>query len=195
MYKGSVIDEAHEIRRAIELIQLGARMPVLEKELTLSRGRLICLYRELKNASPPKGMLPFSTDWYFTWLPNIHSSLFYNIYMFLKDEAKCSRLDGLTRAYRLYLEHCECAETERVLSFTRAWTLLRFFDGGLLTMTRCNVCSGRFVRPVRDANRPLTCCMCVPPSRAGTARKVRSRTGAEFGELPEPIYGSLADVR
>ncbi|CAD6533548.1 Flagellar transcriptional regulator FlhC [Paraburkholderia hiiakae] len=179
MYKGSVTEEAREVLRAIELIQLGARMPVLEKELTLSRNRLIRLYRELKNASPPKGMLPFSADWYFTWLPNIHASLFYNIYLFLTERAKCSRLDALTRAYRLYLEHCESAETERVLSFTRAWTLLRFFEGGLLTLSSCTVCSGRFVRHVRDAHKPTACCICVPPARAGMTRAARANRNPE----------------
>ncbi|HKT92260.1 MAG TPA: flagellar transcriptional regulator FlhC [Paraburkholderia sp.] len=179
MYKGSVTEEAREVLRAIELIQLGARMPVLEKELTLSRNRLIRLYRELKNASPPKGMLPFSADWYFTWLPNIHASLFYNIYLFLTDRAKCGRLDALTRAYRLYLEHCESAETERVLSFTRAWTLLRFFEGGLLTLSSCTVCSGRFVRHVRDAHKPTACCICVPPARAGMTRAARTNRNPE----------------
>ena len=179
MYKGSVTEEAREVLRAIELIQLGARMPVLEKELTLSRNRLIRLYRELKNASPPKGMLPFSADWYFTWQPNIHASLFYNIYLFLTERAKCSRLDALTRAYRLYLEHCESAETERVLSFTRAWTLLRFFEGGLLTLSSCTVCRGRFVRHVRDAHKPTACCICVPPARAGMTRAARASRNAD----------------
>ena len=179
MYKGSVTEEAREVLRAIELIQLGARMPVLEKELTLSRNRLIRLYRELKNASPPKGMLPFSADWYFTWLPNIHASLFYNIYLVLTDRANCSRLDALSRAYRLYLEHCEGAETERVLSFTRAWTLLRFFEGGLLTLSSCTVCSGRFVRHVRDAHKPAACCICVPPARAGMTRAARANRSTE----------------
>jgi flagellar transcriptional activator FlhC len=179
MYKGSVTEEAREVLRAIELIQLGARMPVLEKELTLSRNRLIRLYRELKNASPPKGMLPFSADWYFTWLPNIHASLFYNIYLFLTDRAKCSRLDALTRAYRLYIEHCESAETERVLSFTRAWTLLRFFEGGLLTLSSCTVCHGRFVRHVRDAHKPTACCICMPPARAGMTRAARASRATE----------------
>ncbi|QGZ65450.1 flagellar transcriptional regulator FlhC [Paraburkholderia acidisoli] len=170
MYKGSVTEEAREVLRAIELIQLGARMPVLEKELTLSRNRLIRVYRELKSTSPPKGMLPFSADWYFTWLPNIHASLFYNVFLFLKDTAKCSRLDALTRAYRLYIEHCEHSDSERVLSFTRAWTLLRFFEGGLLTLSRCNVCTGRFVRHMSDGHKPFTCSLCAPPSRAGATR-------------------------
>lgn len=181
MYKGSVTEEAREVMRANELIQLGARMPVLEKELNLSRNRLIRLYREIKDASPPKGMLPFSADWYFTWLPNIHASLFYNIFLYIKDEAQCNRLDALTRAYRLYLEHCDCAETERVLSFTRAWTLLRFFEGGLLALTRCGTCTGRFVRPMRDANKPYTCCVCAPPSRAGVTRAMLESRNGESG--------------
>lgn len=168
-HKSTVADDAREMLRATELIELGARMPVLEKELNLSRSRLVRLYREITNASPPKGMLPFSADWYFTRLPNVHASLFYNIYLFLKGEAACTRLDALTRAYRLYLEHCRCTESERVLSFTRAWTLLRFFEGGLLTLTRCSVCSGRFVNHAHQAGRMSNCCVCTAPSHSGAS--------------------------
>lgn len=163
MYKGSVAEEAREVLRAIELIRLGARMPVLERELALSRDRISRIYRETKRALPPKGALPFSTDWYFARLPNIHASLFYNIYLFLRDEAKCSRFDALTRAYRLYLEHCESAQIERVLSFTRAWSLLRFFEGRLLTLTRCAACSGRFVRRMQETHAGSPCLMCAAP--------------------------------
>jgi hypothetical protein len=53
---------------------------LLESEVSLSRERLLKLYKELKGVSPPKGMLPFSTDWFLTWQPNIHSSLFINIH-------------------------------------------------------------------------------------------------------------------
>jgi hypothetical protein len=67
----SVVLEAREIQLAIELIELGARLQLLEAETSLSRDRLIKLYKELKGASPPKGMLPFSTDWFVTWLPNM----------------------------------------------------------------------------------------------------------------------------
>jgi flagellar transcriptional activator FlhC len=199
MYKGSVTEDARELLRAIELIQLGARMPVLEKELKLSRTRMNRLYRELKGASPPKGMLPFSADWYFTWLPNVHASLFYNIYLFLRDVARCERLDALTRAYRLYLEHCHCVAAERVLSFTRAWTLLRFFEGGLLTLASCTVCSGRFVRHAHEAGKPLTCSVCAPPSRAGTARPLTSvepapQTNSLYGDAPEEMMVMLTKV-
>lgn len=44
----------------------GARLQMLESETQLSRGRLIKLYKELRGSPPPKGMLPFSTDWFMT---------------------------------------------------------------------------------------------------------------------------------
>ena len=50
----------------MELISLGARLQMLESETQLSRGRLIKLYKELRGSPPPKGMLPFSTDWFMT---------------------------------------------------------------------------------------------------------------------------------
>lgn len=58
----SVISEAQQILLASELIRLGARLQLLESETTLSRERLLKLYKELRGVSPPKGMLPFSTN-------------------------------------------------------------------------------------------------------------------------------------
>jgi len=79
----SVLNESRQIERAAMLIQMGARMQVLESETTLSYERLIRLYKEIAGKSPSKGQLPFSTDWFLTWQENIHSSLFLNIYEYL----------------------------------------------------------------------------------------------------------------
>ncbi len=83
MAEKSIVQEAKDIQLAMELISLGARLQMLESETQLSRGRLIKLYKELRGSPPPKGMLPFSTDWFMTWEQNIHSSMFYNAYSFL----------------------------------------------------------------------------------------------------------------
>ncbi len=80
MAKRSVVAEVREITLAIELIELGARLQLLEAETGLSRDRLIKLYKELKGVS-----LPFSTDWFMTWQPNIHSSLFHAIFRFIDE--------------------------------------------------------------------------------------------------------------
>lgn len=62
----SIVQEARDIQLAMELITTGARLQMLESETQLSRGRLIKLYKELRGSPPPKGMLPFSTDWFMT---------------------------------------------------------------------------------------------------------------------------------
>lgn len=174
MSEKSLLNEMQQVQLAIDLIELGARLQVLETETDLSRGRLIRLYKEVRGVSPPKGMLPFSTDWFVTWLPNIHSSLFYNIYENLVLSHGCERMEAFVKAYRLYLEHVELSEdSEVVLGLTRAWTLVRFFESAMLELVRCTSCSGRFVAHAHAPKRGYVCGICQPPSRAGKTRKQR----------------------
>ena len=174
MTKKSVVSEAQEIHLAIELIQLGARLQLLETEVSLSRERLIKLYKELKGMSPPKGMLPFSTDWFLTWQPNIHSSLYINIYKFLVEHAGASGIEAVMKAYKLYLEQMPPAPGEEsVLSLTRAWTLVRFFQGNMLLLAPCSKCQGKFVVNALDLNDDYLCGLCHMPSRAGKTRKAK----------------------
>src|SRR5215813_3927469 len=121
MRNKSVVTEAKEINLAVELVKLGARLQVLEAETTLSRERLLRLYKEVKGASPPKGMLPFSTDWFMSWQPNIHSSLFMDIHRYLVDHGGATGTEAIIKSYRLYLEHVQVRGLEQVLSLTRAW--------------------------------------------------------------------------
>jgi len=167
----SLVDEMHQVQLAIELIELGARLQVLETETELSRTRLIKLYKEVRGMSPPKGMLPFSADWFVTWLPNVHSSLFYNIYLGLLEGAECERIDAFVKAYRLYEEQVSLEGAESVLGLTRAWTLVRFFESDLLQLTTCTRCEGHFVAHAHSPIHDYVCGICQPPSRAGKTRK------------------------
>ncbi|MDE1181260.1 flagellar transcriptional regulator FlhC [Paraburkholderia sp.] len=171
MVTKSIVLEVREISLATELIRLGARLQLLEAETSLSRDRLIKLYKELKGVSPPKGMLPFSTDWFMTWQPNAHSSLFYNVYRFLAGHGRCPTIQSIVKSYRLYLEHVALNQEEAVLSLTRAWTLVRFFDSGMLQMTSCRRCGGHFVAHAHDPQHDFICGLCQPPARAGKTRK------------------------
>lgn len=166
-----------EIQLVIELTSLGARLQLLESETSLSRERLIKIYKELKGVSPPKGMLPFSTDWFLTWQPNIHSSLFMNIHQYLIEHAQVSGIHALIKAYKLYLEHIPPApKQESVLSITRAWTLIRFFDNKMLTLTCCNRCGGNFVSNKYDLHSNYICGLCRVPSRAGKSKRKSSQS-------------------
>lgn len=179
MSKKSVISEAQEIQLAIELINLGARLQLLESEVSLSRERLLNLYKELRGVSPPKGMLPFSTDWFVTWQPNIHSSLFMNIYKFLVDNAGISGIEAVMKAYKLYLEQVPFnPDEEPVLSLTRAWTLVRFFNSKMLTTACCDKCHGQFVVHPLDLNNHYVCGLCNMPSRAGKTKKAKEAEDA-----------------
>jgi flagellar transcriptional activator FlhC len=184
MSKKSVVTEAQEIQLAVELVKLGARLQLLESETSLSRERLLKIYKELKGVSPPKGMLPFSTDWFITWQPNIHSSLFINIYKYLVEHAQISGIQAVIKAYKLYLEQAEPENNEEpVLSLTRAWTLVRFFDSKMLTTTCCKECGGQFVVHHLDLHNDYICGLCHMPSRAGKTKKSKEHA-AESDAMP-----------
>jgi flagellar transcriptional activator FlhC len=164
-----------QVQLAIDLIELGARLQILETETDISRGRLLRLYKEVRGISPPKGMLPFSTDWFITWMANIHASLFYGIYRELMRGGKCERMDGFVKAYRLYLEQVALDENaEAVLGLTRAWTLVRFFESGLFEMAECTHCHGHYVMHAHTPSQDYVCGICRPPSRAGKTGKRRA---------------------
>jgi len=192
MASKSVVLEVQEITLAIELIELGARLQLLEAETSLSRDRLIRLYKELKGVSPPKGMLPFSTDWFMTWQPNFHSSLFYNTYRFITDHGGCRAIESIVKSYRLYLEHVQLHGDEPVLSLTRAWTLVRFFDSGMLQMSTCCRCGGHFVAHAHEPRRGFVCGLCQPPSRAGKTKKSAERAGTPARTATVGMAGARA---
>jgi flagellar transcriptional activator FlhC len=180
MRNKSILQEAEDIRLAVEMVQLGARMQMLEAETQLSRERLLKIYKEVRGVSPPKGMLPFSTDWFMTWQPNVHASLFMGLLEFMRGQAGLPVLPAILKAYRLYLEHMQGEGMDPVLSLTRAWTLVRFFEADLLHLTSCTCCGGRFVAHAYDPTRDYVCGLCNIPSRAGKGRRVAPVTETEF---------------
>jgi len=174
----SIVDESRDIARAIALVRLGARLQVLESEPRLSRERLLRLYKEVSGKSPPKGMLPFSTDWFMTWQPNVHASLFMNIYRFLDKTTELEEIDAIIKAYQLYLEQAASHGLETVLSVTRAWRLVKFFDAGMLTTVPCTRCGGDFVAHAMELYDDFVCGLCHMPSRAGKTREAAQRQAA-----------------
>jgi flagellar transcriptional activator FlhC len=167
----SIVTEGREIQLATDLVKLGARLQLLEAEISLSREKLLKLYKEVKGESPPKGMLPFSTDWFMTWQPNIHASLFMSYHRFLGAHTASRGLEVTVRAYRLYREQVEINGAECVLSLTRAWTLVRFFEANMLSLAGCRCCNGKFVAHAYDLTDNFVCGLCHVPARAGKTRR------------------------
>lgn len=163
----SVLNESRDISRAVALIQLGARLQVLESETSLSYERLLRLYKEVAGRSPSKGQLPFSTDWFLTWQPNIHASLFLNTYEYLCKVSALDDIDAVMKAFKLYTEQISCCAVEPLLSITRAWRLVKFVNNQMLVMTRCSRCGGQFVTEPYENAKHFVCGLCEPPARAG----------------------------
>jgi flagellar transcriptional activator FlhC len=187
----SILTEARQIETAVELIKLGARLQVLESETDMSYERLLRLYKEVAGKSPSKGQLPFSTDWFMTWQPNIHSSLFLNIHEYLNKVAAMEEIDTVIKAYKLYLEQVQAQGLEPMLSVTRAWRLVKFVDNGMLTMTKCTCCGGHYVTHPHEIARHYVCGLCNPPARAG---KGRAAGALRIGEALAAAEGLQDDV-
>lgn len=193
----SVAKEAEDIGLATEMIKLGARLQVLQAETALSYDRLARLYREVRGCSPPKGMLPFSVDWFMTWLPNIHSSMFYSIYRYMDELTPARKAQALVESYRIYLEQANAGRDsmapseEPVLSFTRAWMLLRFFESGMVQLSSCEQCAGQFVAHAHDPASGFVCAICRPPPRAGKTQAKRARKTTATKSAPKPKASSV----
>lgn len=164
----SLLAESRQIAQAVALIELGARLQVLESETEISHERLLRLYKEVAGRSPPKGQLPFSTDWFLSWQPNIHASLFLNLHRYLDKTSALDAIDAITKAFRLYLEQVQACGVEPQLSITRAWRLCKFFDNRMLDLTPCSKCGGHFVTEPFENAKHFVCGLCEPPARAGT---------------------------
>jgi flagellar transcriptional activator FlhC len=178
----SIVSESRQIQRAITLIKLGARLQVLESETDLSYERLLRLYKEVQGVSPARGMLPFSTDWFMTWQPNIHSSLFLNIYEYLNKTSELEEIDNIIKAYELYLEQVHAQELEPLLSITRAWRLVKFVDAGMVRLTGCRKCSGKFITHTYELTADYVCGLCEPPARAGKGKGQPARKDTALTE-------------
>lgn len=175
----TVVGEAQQVQIAIALIEMGARLQLLQEETSLSRERLLRLYKEVKGESPSKGMLPYSTDWFMSWQPNIHSSLFMDIHQFLLKNAGIGGVQALITAYRLYLDQVQGIESaEPVLSITRAWFLIRFFKAGMMQLSPCRQCHGHFVTHADDLHDNYICGICHPPARAGKTNAAKQLVAA-----------------
>ena len=167
MRNTSVITEGNQIKFSVELIEMGARLQLLLEETSLSRERLTRLYKEVKGKSPSKGMLPYATDWFVGWTPNIHASLFMNIVEYFQRNVGVLGTEALIKSYKVYLEQMKIEGETPVLSITRAWVLLRFFKAKMMRMTACKECGGEFVIHTDDLCKYYVCGICHKPARAG----------------------------
>lgn len=183
--KQTLLAQSKVVEAAAELIRLGARMQVLENMTPMPREKLLRLYKEIKGEAPPRGMLPFSTEWFLEWQPAMHSALY------LTHRNELRRLGGSSAsagsnplwhmpiAYKAYLESAKACGLEPVLTLTRAWSLERFLSSRMLKEISCRRCGGGFLGHVHDIERGFVCGLCKVPPRAGKTAKAKAKADQE----------------
>lgn len=188
----SVLNDSKQVERAVALIQLGARLQVLESETDLSYERLLRLYKEVAGRSPSKGQLPFSTEWFLTWQPNIHASLFLNTYEYLSKVSALDDIDAVMKAFRLYNEQIAACGVEPLLSITRAWRLVKFVDNNMLARTKCCKCGGHFVTEAYENSRHYECGLCTPRTRRQKRQHRRHHAALKEGSVEGITAGRIS---
>jgi flagellar transcriptional activator FlhC len=113
-----------------------------------------------------------------TWQPNVHASLFMAYHRFLAANTKLVGLELIIKSYRMYLERVRRSDMDPVLSLTRAWTMVRFFDASMLQMATCGECGGEFVAHAFDPTGSYVCGLCHMPARAGKTRRAAEAAAA-----------------
>jgi flagellar transcriptional activator FlhC len=92
-------------------------------------------------------------------------------YRFFEKHTGLRGLELIIKAYRMYLDKVTRGGMDIVLSLTRAWTMVRFFDANMLQRATCRECGGEFVAHAYDPTRGYVCGLCHLPARAGKTRR------------------------
>ncbi|MBE0792245.1 transcriptional regulator FlhC, partial [Escherichia coli] len=97
---------------------------------------------------------------------------------------QCTGVEAVIKAYRLYLEQCpDQSGIPPLLALTRAWTLVRFVDSGMLQLSGCNCCGGTFITHAHQPRNSFVCSLCQPPSRAVKKRKLSPQSADITSQL------------
>lgn len=166
--KENLVDQTSRTLQAIELLKLGAKPQFVSAETGININRIHKLFRDVNGYPPRKGQSPFSADCFVSIKRlNIDASLFINIHRSITSKSQIAPIDALIKSYKLYLEHVYLRDTHRELSFTRAWTLLRLIDAGMLCVAQCVKCGGKFVALPSVINDRFQCVFCALKSGGG----------------------------
>lgn len=169
---------------AEQLIQLGARPPIVSQLCRLSRQQSIDLYKSVNGCPPKQGMLPHDHQWVIQSAGrNIHASIFLGILDDIRQRLSIQHASAevLVDAFSLYkniashifIEPNAITPVARqfTLDINRAWSLISMLLAGDLIFTVCACCRVRFLSVIHPNATFSQCPICdVWTDRSGRRR-------------------------
>ena len=145
------------LRRLNRLCALGARPPVIKALLPTAHPALIrSQWEAIQHCPPPKGRLPMLVDWFLSnYQIKLHSSFIAAVWR----RATASQLhfvDAYMAAYDQYL----LTFPEPLLTFDRAWYLIRALSSRMMTTVQCPECNTEYIQNPDELvnHRSCPCC-------------------------------------
>lgn len=160
----SPLQDQRIISIAAEMIKRGARVPVVEAMLPIRHNVADALYNEVTGEAAKTGPLPCNHLWYVNTLYPmriVQSSILYGFHKAIsKKSPNALQAEILIAAYDLYVSHCESIGAEQLITFCRAWHLLREIKIKNLIMAKCSCCSSSFVFDSTKLHFNYECPLC-----------------------------------
>jgi hypothetical protein len=145
------------LRRIEQLCVVGARPPTIVSLLPTANPSLIReRWEAAQGYTPPKGRLPMLVEWYFSnYQIKLHASCVASFWR-RATENSVHYVDAYLAAYNHYLE----IFPEPLLTFDRAWCLIRALSSKQMTTAICPKCDTTYVHNPNDLVNHKTCPCC-----------------------------------
>jgi len=152
--RASLFARALSILDAVDLIRLGARIPLICKLTGLELSTAKRLYRQIRGFHAPAGQAPFTDTWYLkSHQRMLHTTIIWRLFQAFEATSKAAAR-ALIDIYGSYTQMVQNV----LLDITRAAFVPQLVAQGLWLEYRCEHCSLSFIGPDTNVNKSCPAC-------------------------------------
>ncbi len=152
--RASLLARALSILDAVDLIRLGARIPLICKLTGLEHSTAKRLYRQIRGFHAPAGQAPFTDTWYLkSHQRMLHTTIIWRLFQAFEATSKAAAR-ALIDIYGSYSQMVQNV----LLDVTRAAFVPQLLAQGLWLEYRCEYCSLSFIGPENNVNKSCPAC-------------------------------------
>jgi len=145
---------ASSIFDAVELIRLGARIPLICKLTGLEHSTAKRLYQQIRGFHAPAGQAPYTDTWYLkSHQRMLHTTIIWRLFQAFEATSKAAAR-ALIDIYGSYTQMVQNV----LLDITRAAFVPQLVAQGLCLEYRCEHCSLSFIGPETNVNKSCPAC-------------------------------------